>query len=65
MTMKNSRFNPFSDDFPRKGIKNNKNIRTQVAEHKIKSFEELKNDLFKSLPMANLHVDGHHSYEEI
>ena len=43
----NSKFNPFDEDFPKeRKIKKTK----RRTEHKTKSFDEVKRDLFKKLP---------------
>ena len=48
--MKNSRFNPLTDDFLKKIAKKSKTVkRTQVTEPTIKTFNQIKDDLFKRL----------------
>ena len=46
--MKNSRFNPFADDFLKRITKKSKTVkRTRVTEPTIKIFNQIKDDLFK------------------
>ena len=47
--MKSSRLNPFGD-FPKNGINKRTKTRIQAVGPKTKSFQEVKSELFKSLP---------------
>ena len=55
--VRSSRFNPFRD-FPKNGINKRTKTSIQAAGPKTKSFQEVKSELFKSLPNGQFTQGG-------